>query len=309
MAYAVRVCVNLLIEPQVNPIKHFPVVPVSHKLLLPTIPHVAKVLAPVLGRDWSLFLTTTTVMMIPGVFGFLVWELSSNWRLYEANRPEALGPVVVGSHGETVVRLVRPGFHSGTLPKLFGRLRRARRGGREGAAMKRREALHHVEESVRRFVERDLAALLGETAALGRAGVRPGSIHLATDRIRVELIRGDHDAAGLWVDLEERCGVLAAGVSRPGWLAGLTGSERRVLGDALAGLFTMSGVELVHRPGGPVDRPPHGAGFAGAVIRWSDWVAAWEAEPTGSAPPPAQAWAGPDVPPRSPWPLRTPVVP
>ncbi len=35
VAYVVRFCVNLLIEPQVNPIKHFPVVTVSHKLLWP----------------------------------------------------------------------------------------------------------------------------------------------------------------------------------------------------------------------------------------------------------------------------------
>ena len=38
VAYVVRFCVTLLIEPQVNPIKHFPVVTVSHKLLLPLIP-------------------------------------------------------------------------------------------------------------------------------------------------------------------------------------------------------------------------------------------------------------------------------
>ena len=78
------------------------------------------------------------MLLLPGVFGFLVWELKSNWRLYEANRPEALGPLVVGGHGETVVGLLRPGFHSGTLPKLFGRLRthalRARGGGSSALA-------------------------------------------------------------------------------------------------------------------------------------------------------------------------------
>ena len=45
--FVVRFCVNLLIEPQVNPIKHFPVVTVSHKLLLPTVP---VVLGPILVR-------------------------------------------------------------------------------------------------------------------------------------------------------------------------------------------------------------------------------------------------------------------
>ena len=284
VAYAVRVCVNLLIEPQVNPIKHFPVVTVSHKVILPMIPTFARALTPVLGRDWSIFVTGTAGLLMPGVFGFLVWELKSNWQLYEANRPEVLGPVVVGSHGETVVRLVRPGFHSGTLPKLFGRLRRARRGGREGVALKRREALHHVEESVRRFVDRDLAALLRESRALAGADVRTGAIHLATNRIRFELLAGTHDAAGLWIDLEEYPGVLAAGVSRPGWLSGLEAAERRALGDALAGIYKMSGVELIHTPGDPVDPPLPASSvvFSEVVVRWRDWVETWESEQTGS---------------------------
>jgi len=38
VTYVVRFCVTLLIEPQVNPIKHFPVVTVSHKIILPFQP-------------------------------------------------------------------------------------------------------------------------------------------------------------------------------------------------------------------------------------------------------------------------------
>ena len=39
--YFIRFCVTLLIEPQINPIKHFPVVTVSHKILLPlTVPFI-----------------------------------------------------------------------------------------------------------------------------------------------------------------------------------------------------------------------------------------------------------------------------
>ena len=33
VAYVLRFAINVLIEPQINPIKHFPVVTVSHKLL------------------------------------------------------------------------------------------------------------------------------------------------------------------------------------------------------------------------------------------------------------------------------------
>ncbi len=35
VVYLIRIYVNLLIEPQINPIKHFPVVTVSHKITLP----------------------------------------------------------------------------------------------------------------------------------------------------------------------------------------------------------------------------------------------------------------------------------
>ena len=45
VAYLVRIYVNLLIEPQVNPIKHFPVVTVSHKVILPLSVHLTRIAA------------------------------------------------------------------------------------------------------------------------------------------------------------------------------------------------------------------------------------------------------------------------
>ena len=234
VAYAARIYLNLLVEPQINPIKHFPVVTVAAKIMLPFALDLTRIFAapltPFLGPLIGNSIAAATVFFLPGVFGFLVWELRSNWRLYEANRPESLGPVVVGSHGETVVRFLRPGFHSGTLPKRFARLRRARRAGREQAALKHREALHHVEESVRRLVEREFAALLHESRSLGDWSIEPGSIHLATNRIRIELLAGERDRPSLWIDLEERSGMLAAGVSQPGWLESLSLDQRRTLG-------------------------------------------------------------------------------
>ncbi len=284
-AYAARIYVNLLIEPQINPIKHFPVVTVAAKILLPFVLTLTRLLAapltPVLGEVIGNFIAGTTVFFLPGVFGFLVWELRSNWKLYEANRAESLGPIAVGSHGETVVRLLRPGFHSGTLPKRFARLRRARRAGREPAALKHREALHHVEESVRRLVEREFAALLRETRSLGDWSIEAGSIHLATNRIRVEILAGERDQPSLWIDLEERSGILAAGVSQPGWLEGLSLERRRTLADAVAGLYKISGVERVHTPGAHLPAFPATAGsldFGDVIIRWREWVAVWESE-------------------------------
>ena len=128
-AYVLRFAINVLIEPQINPIKHFPVVTVSHKLLLPAYKPFADLLELRMGMgSFSAWLVAgTTIWCVPGIFGFLVWELKENWRLYAANRRPKLSPVRIGSHGENMGRLLRPGFHSGTLPKRFAKLRRAER--------------------------------------------------------------------------------------------------------------------------------------------------------------------------------------
>jgi len=295
VAYAVRVYLTLLVEPQINPIKHFPVVTVAAKIMLPFALTLTRILSapltPFLGVAIARSIAAATVLFLPGFFGFLVWELRANWRLYEANRPESLGPLAVGSHGETVVRFLRPGFHSGTLPKRFARWRRTRRAGREQAALKHREALHHVEEAVRRLLKREFAALLRESRSLGNWSIEPGSIHLATNRIRIELLAAARDRPSLWIDLEERSGLLAAGVSRPGWLESLSAAEQLTLADAVAGLYKLSGVELVHTPGEPVYPSWAEPGLAGeakispgsvdltaVVIPWRAWVEAWEGE-------------------------------
>lgn len=307
IAYLARLYVNLLIEPQVNPIKHFPVVTVSHKVILPlTIPLTrlfAAPLIPFVGKEVALFLGGLNVLLLPGVFGFLVWELKENWRLYEANRRPALGPVVVGAHGEPVTRLLRPGFHSGTIPRTFAKLRRARRAlwigaDRSGplkASLKQREALHHVEEALRRFVDRDLVALLGATRTLGGAGIELGALRLSANRVRLELRppANTRREPSLWIDLEERGGELIAGVFEAGWLTELRAEARQVLNDALAGWFKKSGVALIQSPGELLDGPPTEDDLSRPVPRtdplrlvaveilWSSWVETWEAEQGG----------------------------
>ncbi|MHC5544340.1 hypothetical protein ACYOEI_39430, partial [Singulisphaera rosea] len=201
IAYLVRIYVNLLIEPQVNPIKHFPVVTVSHKVILPFSPHLARIFAaPLLpfGRVVAEFVAWPTVLLFPGVFGFLVWELKANWRLYEANRHEFLGKLIVGTHGETVGRLLRPGFHSGTLPKLFAKLRkserrRLREGRGERAVLKQLEALHHVTHALERFVERDFLALVHRSRILGPLGIEAGHPTVSTNRIALSFSIPGHD--------------------------------------------------------------------------------------------------------------------
>ncbi|MFO0951946.1 MAG: hypothetical protein U0835_12495 [Isosphaeraceae bacterium] len=297
-AYLARIYIIVLIEPQVNPIKHFPVVTVSHKVILPMTLQITRVLeaplAPVVGGGAAAAVAWTTVFLLPGMFGFLVWELKSNWRLYRANRSRSLGPVAVGSHGESVVRLLRPGFHAGTLPRAFAGLRRARRSTwidpvhsrSEKTALRRREALHHVEEALRKFVERELLTLLRGSRGLGGSVLILGETVLATNRVRLELIRredGHDEPHPLVIDVEERSGRLVAGVHEPGWLDRLTSEERVTLADALAGLFKKCGVDLVQTPGEVVPGPS-ARDLGAASLTWDAWVERWNLDASDTPP-------------------------
>src|SRR5262249_44082889 len=121
--YVLRFVLLVLLEPQINPLKHFPTVTVGHKLLLPLVPTLAINLEHSFGLDLALAGTLAFLIIasIPGLFGFIVWETTSNWRLYRANRSPVLHSIRIGSHGEHVPNLLRPGLHSGTLPILFAR--------------------------------------------------------------------------------------------------------------------------------------------------------------------------------------------
>jgi hypothetical protein len=139
--------VTVLVEPQVNPVKHFPIVSIGHKLLLPFLPAITAAFVDisqsVLPKVIAYPLVTLTIVLLPGLFGFFVWELKENWKLYQANHRDGLAaadklddrvtegaavlpvePAAVGHHGESVRALMSRGFHSGALPKAFDRLRR-----------------------------------------------------------------------------------------------------------------------------------------------------------------------------------------
>jgi hypothetical protein len=246
VVYLVRMIVILFVEPQVNPIKHFPVVTVSHKLTLLAAEPVSS--ATGLSFGTVLFF----LGLIPGVFGFLAWELKENWRLYRANESPTIDPEMVGSHGEHVINYIRPGFHSGTLPRAFSRLRRAR----GAAAHRAEEELHHVDHELRHFVERELAAPLAPHGV----EVSVGSIQLATNRVRVEL---ECPSLGppAWLEFENEDGHLAAGFVTPGWTAGLA-AQREAVENVLAAFFKRCGV----------DRLRTDEAFARTPLRWADWV-------------------------------------
>jgi hypothetical protein len=249
LTYVIRFCVNLLIEPQINPIKHFPVVTVSHKLLLPCIPAFAGVLELTMERGLAIAVATAVITGIPGIFGFLVWELKGNWRLYAANRADRLLPVPIGHHGETMVRLLKPGFHSGTLPKRFAKLRRAERKARISgswrAVRKHLRVLQHLELAVRRYVERELLTLLAAHAAWKDLRVEIEDVHLASNRVRVSLGCPQLGPTPLEIAFELESGWLLAGLVKPGWLEQLSSRQRQVLANALAGLYKLAGTDLI----------------------------------------------------------------
>ena len=248
--FVARFVVNLLVEPQVNPIKHFPVVTLSHKLLLPMAPAMVEFLTrfDAFGKEEATAVVTPTVFLIPGVIGFIAWELKSNWRLYKANRSRRLRPIVVGSHGESFIRLMKPGFHSGTLPKLFRKLRRIdrrRSAAQHSVARSRTLAkLHHVHMSVERFVESEFVTLLHELPAWGHE-VTINRVRLASNSVRVELACPELGEKPMELLFEEQSGWLLACVPAPGWAQSLDGSHKALVLDALSGFYRLAGVDLI----------------------------------------------------------------
>ncbi|MEA3640392.1 MAG: sulfite exporter TauE/SafE family protein [Lamprobacter sp.] len=177
--------VTVLVEPQVNPVKHFPIVTIGHKLLLPFLPAITtafvEITQSVLPKVIAYPFVTLTIVLLPGLFGFLVWELKENWKLYEANHRQRLSaveadqapespiePAAVGAHGENMRGLMCRGFHSGTLPKSFDRLRKViRRQLRDEAAHPKRlrrcqRHLEDLERAIGVFVDREFSFALRE---------------------------------------------------------------------------------------------------------------------------------------------------
>lgn len=207
----------VLIEPQLNPVKHFPAVTLGHKLMLPLLPSLAtgmhNGLAPLLPEFVSLPLITLTIALLPGLFGFLFWELKEDWTLYTANRPAAVPQARIGAHAETFRTLLRRGFHSGTIPKSFDRLQQSLdRQIRDEIPQPKQVRVVFAElmaakRSIAEFVERELLAPL--RLACPRAVIVADQPRISTLgvelRVRVadESGRSKHQAA-LWIEVQGR---------------------------------------------------------------------------------------------------------
>ncbi|MCA9148226.1 MAG: hypothetical protein KDA92_02940, partial [Planctomycetales bacterium] len=271
IAYFVILVFTLLIEPQINPIKHFPVVTVSHKLILPTGPAIIKTIAPFTGSVRAPTIVWSTIWLIPGVFGFLVWELKANWRLYEANRPRRLMPTPVGHHGETMLRLLRPGFHSGTLPKSFAALRHALKAAQDNqlpSVERKLAVLRHVEESILRFVNRKLLLIWSESTSADALAASISKLHIATSSIDVHIAMQDRPQNTIeltWQDVDNRFVMRA---SAGDWLEQLDKNSRESCVVGLTGLAQFSAAEVFQLD------PDH---LHISPLDWRAWQTFWAA--------------------------------
>jgi hypothetical protein len=331
VSYITRLYIVVLIEPGFNPLKA-PISILAAKFVYPIllavlfIPRLTALLEPVLPSWVAYAIAYSTWWLMPDAFGFLFWEMKENWNLYRANRPADLGPAVVGSHGETVLQLLKPGFHSGTLPKLFAQLRKAERDAHETGAWRAaravRERLRGVELSLRRFVARDVLALLQLSPEWQKRPLSVGRIDLATNQVRIELRHADYPDAPLRLAIAEENGLLVASVEETGWLCRLTAPEAHTLDQAITGLYKLAGVDLVRKPAEPpadegISLALDGAAPAPAVngaatggrailfrrvaLPWAQWVEWWRRDRAGEPPAPPvavlpPATCGPDGP-------------
>ncbi|MDD4892328.1 MAG: hypothetical protein PHU85_20590, partial [Phycisphaerae bacterium] len=186
-------------------------------------------------------------------------------RLAAVPGQSAAGPRAGGyrQHGESMVRLMRPGLHSGTLPKLYAKMRHAESrlpGGTSRKLRRLRRHAHHIEQAVRRFAERELVRLISLDHGWGNRPLAVGEVRLGSNRIAVELTSAAGNDDPLWLTFEEQSGWLLASIARAGWLAALSEGQRHVLAAALAGFYKAAGVDLVREqleaalpPGVPYD--------------------------------------------------------
>ena len=180
---------------------------------------------------------------MPGIFGFIVWELKENWRLYAANRAGRLTPVVLGHHGETMRGLLRPGFHSGTVPSLYRKLRQAaRKQSLSTEPVVAGQLVHGLEEvshAVELFVHRELEPLL-RTDGPDSLAIRCEEVHVDAQTIEVALGEEQFGPPYLRLAFDHHDGRITARLVDPGWMAKANPEQSAALRFALEGFCRMA---------------------------------------------------------------------
>jgi hypothetical protein len=254
VSYIVRFLMVVMIEPGFNPAKA-PISLVAAKFVYPLAVAFTwqELLSGALGTvlpHWIAYgLAFSLIWLSPDIFGFLFWETKENWSMYRANRRKKLRAVPMGPHGESIKSLLTPGFHSGAIPRLYGRLRVAEQRAcwthNWAAARAIREELNEIGSAVDRFVSRELLAILEESPGWPEQCISVGKVDLSVKRIVIELLHADHVSrpARLEFELRETC--LVATVRDCGWLDGMTPEQLHAFTAALASLYKLAGVNLV----------------------------------------------------------------
>lgn len=267
MAYVLRVYITLLVEPELNPLKHFPIITVCHKLFLPVTPQVLRAMQVPLTAAFGTIvggaIAGVTVFLLPSISGFFAWEFKENYKLYHATLPDLLPPSRIGHHGETMRGLLVPGFHSGTLPKLYQRLRKAAAREHEQSASpiariadgksdlgagKFRKGIAQVQEAIRRFVQRELLAYLEACPRWTMGRISIGDIELSSHRIRIQLFCEKLSPLACDITFEQTAGLIIAGMPSPGFvgmLQRLSKEQTTLFENALAGFYQQAEVDLV----------------------------------------------------------------
>jgi hypothetical protein len=252
ISYVARFYMVVLIEPTLNPLK-LPIASIAYKFTILATPWLLAMLVPpltgLIGYYPAYAFVIVNTWLLPDAFAFLVWEMKENWKLYRANRALTVKPVALGSHGETMRRLLQPGFHSGTIPKVYSRLRAAERrayhSGSWRPARAYRQRLEEVAEAIRRFVERELLSLLEQSTAWQGKHLSAGRVSLATNRISIELTHASFPGKALGLEFKVRAGWLMADVRERAWLDQLPRERLTTLLAGLAYLYKRAGVDLV----------------------------------------------------------------
>lgn len=259
--YVFRLLINLVVEPQVNPVKHFPVVTVSHKLISTMMGGVIVFLASS-GITSPLIIGTVVIsfqFIMPGLCGFLVWEFKENWKLFSANQPETLQAIRIGPHGETMEALLRRGFHSGTLPKTYEKLYQYNElqylHSDPEKRRRLRENIHHVAEALEAFIHRDLLTAFQQCPSICSRFKEMGCEHPILGQNHIDLmfwmqVEGEKQQRYAWrlrIELEGTwmVGSIRAQSVPHDQANRLSDEEKDLLNSILVGFLRKSGVRLM----------------------------------------------------------------
>jgi hypothetical protein len=127
---------------------------------------------------------------------------------------------MLGHHGETMRGLLRPGFHSGTVPKAYRKIRsefrEADATGRPPAIGKWEHDLHHVAHAIEALAERELIPLLKASKAWNGLTLRVEHVRVNVIAIELELaVEGEIALSLPPPGMEEGGGRLVGVVSTP----------------------------------------------------------------------------------------------